>query len=242
MLSLASGATPSTFSSSARRSRTSSASFSSKYLSRASGACATPAPGPNATALPDSGCFAFTTTSTRPMSSSAWVRRELVRVSPLVNADEKSTVASMRPVTIRVLCVLRRGMFLTAILREVRSRAASTARITAPAAKMPRRTRVSWFVGMPKSSSIAVPRPVQLVVLDRSVAHPDRPVGAGGDGGVVGDEDKRVSLLPVELHQEVHDLPGGLRVQSTSRLVGPHYGGGVQYRTGAPPPPLLAAP
>src|SRR3712207_7628329 len=107
----------------------------------------------------------------------------------------------MRPVKIRVLCVLRRGMFLTAILRGLRSRAASTARITAPAAKTPRRTSVSRLAGMPKSSSIAVPRTIQLVVLDRSVAHPDRPVGAGGDGGIVSDEDERVSLLPVELHQ-----------------------------------------
>src|SRR3712207_4546651 len=155
------------------------------------------------------------------------MRNELVRVSPVVNAAEKSTVASMRPTTIRALCALRRGTFLTAILKEIRSRAAREARIRAPAAKMPRRTRVSWFVGMPKSSSIALPLTVQLVVLDQSVAHPDHPVGAGGDGGVVGDEDKRVSLLPVELHQEVHDLLGGLRVQSTGRLVGPHYGGVV---------------
>src|SRR5919107_2292288 len=79
---------------------------------------------------------------------------------------------------------------------------------------------------------------VGLVVLDQAVAHPDRPVGARGDGGVVSDEDKRVSLLPVEHHQEVYDLLGGLRVQSTGRLVGPHYGGGVfQGTTGPPPPP-----
>src|SRR5215212_6181699 len=94
---------------------------------------------------------------------------------------------------------------------------------------------------MPKSSSIAGLLTVQLVVLDQSVAHPDRPVGAGGDGGVVSDEDKRVSLLPVELHQEVHDLLGGLRVQRTGRLVGPHYGGVVHERTGDRHPLLLAA-
>src|ERR671916_874856 len=170
------------------------------------------------------------------------MRNELVRVSPVVKAAEKSTVASMRPVTIRALCTLRRGMFLTAILKEVRSRRAREARNTAPAAKTPRRTSVNWFVGMPKSSSIALPLAVQLVVLDQSVAHPDRPVGAGGDGGVVSDEDKRVSLLPIELHQEVHDLPGGLRVQSTGRLVGPHYGGVVHQPTGGPHPPLLGAP
>src|ERR671917_82657 len=149
------------------------------------------------------------------MSCSAWVRRELVRVSPVVNAAEKSTVASMRPVTIRALCPLRRRTFLTAILKETRSRAASEARIRASAAKTTRRTSVNWVVGMPKSSSIAIPLTVRLVILDQSVAHPDRPVGAGGDGGVVGDEDKRVSLLPVEPHQEVHDLLGGLRVQCT---------------------------
>ena len=79
------------------------ASFASKYLSRASGAAEAPAPGPKATPPPASGSFAFTTTSTRPMSSSAWMRRELVSVSPVVNAAEKSTVASMRPVTIRAL-------------------------------------------------------------------------------------------------------------------------------------------
>jgi hypothetical protein len=89
------------------------------------------------------------------MFASAWVRREVVRVSPVVNAAEKSTVASMRPVTIRALCALRRGMFLTANLKEVRSRVATTARIRAPAAKMPRRTSASWFVGMPKSVSIS---------------------------------------------------------------------------------------
>src|SRR5918994_5047596 len=175
------------------------------------------------------------------MFASAWARREFVRVSPVVKAAEKSTVASMRPATIRALCALRRGMFLTAILKEVRSRRAREARNTAPAAKTPRRTSVIWFVGMPKSSSIAVPLTVQLVVLDQSVAHPDRPVGAGGDGGVMSDEDKRMSLLPVELHQEVHDLLGGLRVQSAGRLVGPHYGGGVFQRKGGPPP-LLAGP
>jgi hypothetical protein len=74
-------------------------------------------------------------------------------VSPVVNAAEKSTVASMRPVTIKALCALRRGMFLTAMREEVRSRVARKARVRAPAARTTNRISVSWFVGMLKSVS-----------------------------------------------------------------------------------------
>src|SRR5215211_2073671 len=240
-LSLASGATPATLSSSARRSRILSASFASKYLSRASGAVETPAPGPQAAPSSGSGCSAFASTSTRPTFSSAWTRRELVSVSPVVNAAEKSTVASIRPATIRALCALRRGMFRAAIRNEVRSRAARKARVSAPIMKKTSRTSVSWSVGMPKSSSIAAPITVRLVAFDQAVAHPDRPMGAGGDGGVVGDEDKRMSLLPVEPHEQVHDLPGGLRVERPSGLVCPHDGGVVHQGSGDCHPLLLAA-
>jgi hypothetical protein len=76
-------------------------------------------------------------------------------VSPVVNAAEKITVASIRPVTIKALCALRRGMFLTAMRKEVRSRVARKARIRAPVAKTTSRTSVSWFVGIPKSVSIS---------------------------------------------------------------------------------------
>src|SRR5215203_6162116 len=239
-LSLASGATPATFPS-ARRSRTLAASSASKYVSRASGGCAAPAPGPNGTPPPDSGCFAFTATSTRPMFSNAWARRELVRVSPVVNAAEKSTVASMRPVTIRAVCALRRGMFLTAILNEVRSRAARKARIRVPAAKAQRSTSVSRSVGTPKRLSIAALLAVVLVALDQAVAHPDRTVGAGRHGRVVGDEYERLPMLPVEPYQKVHDLPASLRVQSTGRLVGPDDGRLVHQRAGHRDALLLAA-
>ena len=63
----------------------------------------------------------------------------MVRVVPVVNAAEKRRVASMSPSKIKAVCVGRRGMFLTAILKEVLSRAPRKARIRAPAAKMPRR-------------------------------------------------------------------------------------------------------
>jgi hypothetical protein len=88
------------------------------------------------------------------MFSSAWARRDCVRVSPVVNAAEKRSVASIRPTTIRAVCALRRGMLRIAILKEVRSRTASTVRIRVPAAKTPSRASVSCPVGMPKSVSI----------------------------------------------------------------------------------------
>src|SRR5215213_5811803 len=240
-VSLASGATPATFASPERRSRILPATFSSKYLSRVSGAAGPPAPGPNGAPPPDSGCSAFTATSTRPIFSSACMRREFVRVSPVVNAAEKSSVASIRPVMIRAVCVVRRGTFLTAILKEVRSRAASTARIRAPTAKTARRIHINCCVGTPKSSSI-LPTPSGLIVaLYPAVAHPDYAVSAAGDGGVVGDEHEGLPMLPVELYKQGHDLRASLGIQRPGGLVGPHYGGVVHQRAGDGHPLLLAA-
>src|SRR5215211_2529652 len=232
-VSLARGATPATFASPERRSRISPATFLSKYLSRASGTAGPPAP--------DSGCSNFTTTSTRPIFSSACMRRDYVRVSPVVNAAKNSSVARIRPTTIRAVCARRCGTFRTAILKEVRSRMASTPRIRAPAAKMPRRPQVNCCVGIPKSLSIVPPRTGWLVALDHAVAHANYPVGATGDGGVVGNEDEGLTLFSVELYQQLHDLPGGLRVQRPGRLVRPHDGRMVYQRAGDRHPLLLAA-
>src|SRR5215204_1389359 len=195
-LSLASGATPATLSTSERWPRILPTSDSSKYLSRVSRAGAPPAPGPNAT-LPDSGCSALTTTSTRPMFSSAWVRRELVRVLPVVNAAEKRRVASMSPSKIRAVCVGRRGMFLTAILKEVRSRAARKARVRAPAAKTPERISVRRSAGTPRNSDIALPLDGGFVALDLAVTYGDEAAGATSNGDVVRHQNERLSFLLV---------------------------------------------
>src|SRR5919112_3442821 len=129
------------------------------------------------------------------------MRREFVRVSPVVNAAEKSSVASIRPMTIKAVCALRRGKFLTAILKEVWSLAASTVRIRELAAKTRRRPHVSCCVGTPNNSSI-LPTPAgRLVAFDTSVAHPHYAVCATGNSGVVRDEDKRLASLPVEHYQ-----------------------------------------
>src|SRR5829696_2360208 len=237
-VSLASGATPVTLSAPERRSRIWPARFSSKYLSRASGPAGPPASGPNAAPLPASGCSAFTVTSTRPMFSSACARRELVKVSPVVNAAEKSSVASIRPMTIRAVCVLRREAFRMAILKATRSRTARKARIKPPTVKMARRTSVSRSVGIPKSSSIVI---LPAAVLDRAVAHPDYPVGATGDQGVVGDEDEGLFFLPVQVDEEIHDLRARLGVERPGGLVGPHDSGVVGQGPGNSHPLLLAA-
>ena len=42
------------------------------------------------------------------------------------------------------------------------------------------------------------------------------------DGPVVRHQDKGQPLLPVQIHQHVHDLVSGLRVEIPCRLVGPH--------------------
>src|SRR5215203_6219325 len=160
-----------------------------------SGAGGPLATGPNATPPLDSGFSAFTITSTRPMFSSAWVRRELVRVLPVVNAAEKRRVASMSPSKIRVVCVGRRETFLTAILKEVRSRAARKVRIRAPAAKTPERTSVSCLVGTPMSSVIALLLNVGFVTLDLAVAHTDEATGAASHGDVVRHQHERLPLL-----------------------------------------------
>src|SRR5829696_7074806 len=194
-LSLASGATPATLSTPERWSRILPTSDSSKYLSRSSTVGGPPAPGPNAMP-PDSGRSALTTTSTRPMFSSAWVRRELVRVVPVVNA-EKRRVASMSPSKIKAVCVGRRGMFLTAILKEVLSRAPRKARIRAPAAKTPERTSVSCSVGTPRSSDIALLLDGEFVALDLAVTHADEAAGAASHGDVVRHQHERLSLLLV---------------------------------------------
>src|SRR5215204_830344 len=240
-LSLASGATPATLPTPERRSRISPTRSSSKYSSLASGASDIPAPGPNAAPPPDSGRLVFTTTSTRPMFSSAWMRKEFVRVSPVVNAAEKSTVASMRPTTIRAVCARRRGTFRTAILKEVRSRSASAARIRKPAPKTQRRIHINGCVGIPKSLSIVTLPTFLLVVRDQAVAHPDRAVGATGDRRVVGDEHEGQLLLFVQADEEVHDLPGCLGVQGACRFVRPHDDGLVDERAGDRHPLLLAA-
>ena len=48
--------------------------------------------------------------STRPEISIAWVRRLLLSVSPVVNADEMISVLSISPKTISSVCARRRGM------------------------------------------------------------------------------------------------------------------------------------
>src|ERR687890_466028 len=212
-LSLASGATPATLSTPERRSRILRTRDSSKYLSRTSGAGGTPAPGPNATPPLDSGFSAFTTTSTRPMFSSACARRELVRVLPVVNAAEKRTVASISPSKIRVVCVGRRETFLTAILKEVRLRAARKARIRIPAAKTPERTSVSCLVGTPRSSLIPLLLDGGFVTLDLAVAHADEATGAPSHPDVVRHQHERLPLLLIQVNEEIHNLRTRLGVE-----------------------------
>src|SRR5215208_5926693 len=238
-LSLASGATPATLSTSERWPRILPTSDSSKYLSRVSRAGAPPAPGPNAT-LPDSGCSALTTTSTRPMFSSAWVRRELVRVFPVVNAAEKRRVASMSPSKIKAVCVGRRGMFLTAILKEVRSRAARKTRIRAPAAKTPERTSVSCLVGTPRSSVIALLLNAGFVTLDLAVAHADEATGAPSHGDVVRHQHARLPLLLIQVNDEIHNFRTRLRVERAGRFVRPDNGRFVDQCASHRDPLLLA--
>src|SRR5687767_3648489 len=113
----------------------------------------------------------------------------------------------------RVVCVLRRGMFLTAILKEALSRRAREARINAPTAKTPRRTRVNHPAGIPKSSSISTTPAGRPVALYPAVAHADYAVGTGCHRSVVGDEHESLALLLVEPDQQLHDLRARLRVQ-----------------------------
>src|SRR5215218_673453 len=240
-LSLASGATPSTLSTPERRSRILPTRDSSKYLSRTSGAGGPPAPGPNATPPLDSGFSAFTTTSTRPMFSSACARRELVRVLPVVNAAEKRTVASMSPSKIRVVCVGRRETFLTAILKEVRLRAARKASIRVPAAKTPERTSVSCLVGTPRSSVIALLLDAKLVTLDLAVAHADEATGAASHGDVVRHQHERLPLLLIQVNEEIHNFRARLGVERPGRFVRPDNGRFVDQRASHRDPLLLAA-
>src|SRR5215211_7139870 len=239
-LSLASGATPATLSTPERCSRILPTRDSSKYFSRSSTAGGPPAPGPNAMP-PDSGRSALTTTSTRPMFSSACARRELVRVVPVVNAAEKRTVASMSPSKIKAVCVGRRGMFLTAILKEVRSRAARKTRIRAPAAKTPERTSVSCSVGIPRNSDIALLLNAGFVTLDLAVAHADEATGAPSHGDVVRHQHERLPLLLIQVNEEIHNLRTRLGVERPGRFVRPDNGRFVDQRASHRDPLLLAA-
>src|SRR5215217_4492344 len=239
-LSLASGATPATLSIPERRSRILPTRDSSKYLSRTSTASGPPAPGPNAMP-PDFGFSAVTTTSTLPMFSSACARRELVCVFHVVKAAEKRTVASMSPSKIRVVCVGRRETFLTAILKEVRLRAARKMRIRVPAAKTPERTSVSCLVGTPRSSVIALLLDAKLVTLDLAVAHADEATGAASHGDVVRHQHERLPLLLIQVNEEIHNFRARLGVERPGRFVCPDNGRFVDQRASHCDPLLLAA-
>src|SRR5712692_8678041 len=64
--------------------------------------------------------------------------------------------------------------------------------------------------------------PAPRLLDDLAVSHAQDSVGPRADDGVVGHEDERLLLLPVQADQEVHDLRGGLGVQVPGRLVRPH--------------------
>src|SRR5215203_2921457 len=108
------------------------------------------------------------------------MRRELVRVSPVVNAAEKRRVASIRPITIKAVCALRRGTFRAAILKATRSPRARKARIKAPTVNIARRTELNCPVGIPKSSVIVRLLAAGFIALDHAVAHSHQAVGAAG--------------------------------------------------------------
>ena len=73
-----------------------------------------------------------------------------------------------------------------------------------------------------------------------SAFHPHDPVHALAHPGIVGDDDEGLVVLPVELHQEVHDIIGGLGIQIAGGLVGPHDGRTVHQAPGDGHPLLLA--
>src|SRR3972149_6920158 len=113
----------------------------------------------------------------------------------------------------------RRNAFRTAIRASTRCVPARTARATATAATAIAGRRISRISG-------------PHLLDDLPVLHLQDPVGPRGDRRVVGHDDERLSVLPVEPFEEVHDLRGRLAVQVPRRLVRPHDRGLVRERAG----------
>src|SRR3990170_2906203 len=109
--------------------------------------------------------------------------------------------------------------FRTAIRASTRCVPARTARATATAATAIAGRRISRISGPHLLDNLPV-------------LHLQDPVGPGGDCEVVGHDDERLSVLPVEPREEVHDLRGRLAVQVPRRFVRPHDRGLVRERTG----------
>jgi len=55
---------------------------------------------------------------------------------------------------------------------------------------------------------------------EQALAHHADPLGAAGDGGVVGDQDQSEAAFPPELLQQVDDLVAGVLVEVAGGLVG----------------------
>src|SRR2546428_10817307 len=72
--------------------------------------------------------------------------------------------------------------------------------------------------------------PAPRLLDDPAVPHPQDAVGPCTDDGVMGHEDERLALFPIQAHEEVHDLGRRLRVQVPGRLVRPHDRGIVHKR------------
>jgi len=79
-----------------------------------------------------------------------------------------------------------------------------------------------------------------LVLDDTAVEHPHDPVRVAGDVVLVGDNDDRLTRF-VELHQQLHDLVRGPRVEVPGGLVSEHDGRVVDQRPGHRHPLALAA-
>ena len=58
------------------------------------------------------------------------------------------------------------------------------------------------------------------VVLHAAVLERDDPIAAGGDVGLVGDDEHRAAMLAVEVHQQLQDLLGRTTVEVAGGLVG----------------------
>src|SRR6059036_609042 len=74
--------------------------------------------------------------------------------------------------------------------------------------------------------------PAPRLLDDLTVPHAQDAVGPRADDGVMGHEDERLALLPIQADEEVHDLGRRLRVKVPGRLVRPYDRGVVHKRTG----------
>src|SRR3990172_7365878 len=141
-------------------------------------------------------------------------------VSPTVSEEETIIVPMRRPnVTMRTRD-FRRKAFRAAMRASMGFAAAktSTTDAAAPAATRGRRTSRTL--------------PPARLLHDDSVPHLQHTVSPRRDGRVVGHDDERLPVLPVQSREELHDLRARLAVQVSRRLVRPHHARLVHERAG----------